>query len=98
MIDTADELRIIAHDNRRMETHDREVLRTAADELETAMRAFLLMQYKFNEATAANAALNEKLHESRRSMLSEQKSVIPTLAITSLSSGWINYELRRIGL
>jgi hypothetical protein len=93
MIDTCDELRIIAHDNRHLAAWEREVLTGAAESLETAMRAFLTMQMKFNEATAANVALNERLRESRRSMLSEQK--LPELPISSMSSGWINLEYHR---
>ena len=69
MIDTADELRIIAHDNRRMETHDREVLRTAADELEGAYKALIICHLALSEAQQQLTAKNDQLIAARKAAL-----------------------------
>lgn len=64
--DTFDVLRIIAKDARGLPPSDREVIRSAADELEQVYRALHATQLELLESQARRIATNEQLIEARK--------------------------------
>lgn len=63
----SDDLRIIAGDHGRFTDEKRQILRNAAEELESWQRAYILLQADFIEAQRRLIAVNEQLIESRKS-------------------------------
>ena len=80
-----DDLRIIAKDGGRLDAPKRELIASAADELETAYKALIQLHAQLNETQRSLIAVNEQLIEARKVALPKPKS----LPFMSLSSGWI---------
>ena len=80
-----DELRIIAKDGGRLDAPKRELIASAADELETAYKALIQLHAQLIETQRRLIAVNEQLIEARKVALPKPKS----LPFMSLSSGWI---------
>jgi hypothetical protein len=87
MSDTFEELRIIATERGALSSHDRNLLRIAADEMETVYKVLMATQGKLIESQQQRIALNERLLEAKR-------GVPETNMLAGYSSGWIRCELR----
>lgn len=61
-----DDLRIIASSGTRLDTPTREIIRSAADELEATQKALVATQCQLIEAQARLIAVNEQLIEARK--------------------------------
>lgn len=72
-----DDLRIIASDVKKLSDLDRDIIRHAADELETAQRTLVHVYRQLMECNAHRIALNEQLIDARKVPM-----VFPSIAAT----------------
>jgi hypothetical protein len=85
----SDDLRIIASGPARLDTPSRELIRSAADELETAQRDILTMQAQLIETQRRLIAVNDQL-------LAARKAALPVPSVDrkwTMGTGWIKCEV-----
>jgi hypothetical protein len=90
MIETADELRIIATETGRLSATDRATIARAANDLETAINRAISLDRQLLEANAHRVALNDQLiAERRKATAVDGASSLPW----SMGTGWKRCEV-----
>jgi hypothetical protein len=84
-----DDLRIIASGPARLDASSRELIRLAADELETTQRAFIAVQAQLIETQRRLIAVNDQLIEARKAAMPAPR-VDPRW---NMDTGWIKCEV-----